>query len=278
MDPIASFSFSILGINSILFAIGVTNALFTFKRKTSLPCIIVLAGLVSMYVSTMLSFSAAYFDPSRSPSYVLADTFFYTQMVQWTLWSYYFRIKTIPKYGFFDKYIFCIPFIIAIFQIPEAIYYNLDSRFENYDYSMQITATLSGLAIITSEFFMYFVLIKKLFAFIEQRSEVWILKLSLTMTILLLLDLTEIVLYFVDVEISTIFYSLSFNVRLNAVVLFYGNLVSYVKKGSGWRSHVNTPLNSNNEASSEIESAASVSTTNYSMLKFHSKSNLNGDQ
>ena len=205
---------------------------------------LIISGLNCMLVSTLLSYSGIYWYPDNNETLVLVDTFFYTQMVQYTLWSYYFRLKTIPKFNSYDKYIMTIPFIIGAFQIPEAIYYNLDARFDGYRPQMDLTASLCGIAIILSEFGMYFLLVKKLLVFLEARNTAWIIKITATLIVLIILDFTEIIFLFVDDELSNVFYSLSFNVRLNAVILFFGDLVDFVKSGQSWKSHQNTPLNS----------------------------------
>ena len=254
MESIDQFAFSILGINVILYVAGVIKTILTFRNKRSVPFILIMCGFNCMIISTMLSFGATYWYVDNSVNLVLVDTFFYTQMVQYTLWSYYFRLKTIPKFNNYDKYVFCIPFIIAIIQVPEAIYYNLDSRFDGFNVQMGLSATLSGMAIILSEFIMYFLLVKKLLVFIEVRSISWIVKITATLIVLIGLDFAEITFYFVDKDLSSIFYSLSFNVRLNAIVLFFGDLVEFVKSGQSWKSHQNTPLNSREGSSLETES------------------------
>ena len=214
-----------------------------------------MCGLTSMMASTIMSYCATYWDPDNAPTYVLIDTFCYTQMVQHTLWVYYYRLKTLPKLNQYDKYVLCIPFMIAVFQIPEAIYYNLDARSPGYDFLYNLFSTMSGLAIILSEFILYFLLVKKLLSFVENNSRIWIVKVTITFIVLLGLDFTEIVLYFINQTLSDVFYSLSFNVRLNAVILFFGDLVAFVKTGQTLNSYQRTPFNSGNnlESGSNIE-------------------------
>eukprot|EP00835_Amoeboradix_gromovi_P006264 NODE_706_length_4978_cov_0.203730.p1 type:complete len:322 gc:universal NODE_706_length_4978_cov_0.203730:2532-3497(+) len=264
MESVDQFAFAVLGINVLLFFIGILKSFFTFKNKSTVPYLTILCGLCCTITSTMLSFGAAYWDPDHAPTFVLLDTFFYTQMVQYTLWAYYYRLKTLPKFNQYDNYIFFIPFVVGIFQVPEAVYYNLASRNDEYEFIMGVTGTLSGMAIIFCEFIMYFVLIKKLLAFIQTENGMWLAKVTITLMILVLLDLSEIVFYFVDSRASSIFYSLSFNVRLNAVILFFGDLVDFVQSGKSWRSYQQTPMNS---SSAEIGATSDSGARNVGDLK-----------
>ena len=259
METIDQFSFCILGFNILLFGLGVTNTMFTFRRKKSIPFVIIMFGFVCTLVSTMLSYAQNYWNPDSVMILVLADTFFYTQMVQYTLWSYYYRLKTIPKFNGFDKFAFCMPFFVALFQIPDAVIYNLNVRFDGYSDALQLTGALSGFAIIFCELFMYFVLVKKLLAFTENRSMKWLIKVTLTLAVVLIIDITQIVFYFTLPEVSGLFYSFSYFVRLNAVVLFFGDLVNFVKKGKTWRSYQNTPMLSEDSVrSSNSENELSI--------------------
>ena len=152
-----------------------------------------------------------------------------------------------------------IPFLIGIVQIPEAIYYNLNARDESYSLQMSITGSISGIAIILSEFIMYYILVRKLLAFGARNSTVWVVKITLTLGVLITLDIAEIIFYFVSSDLSTLFYSFSFNVRLNAVILFFGDLVTFVKSGQAWLSYQQTPINSGDQEVGNSSTASRLS-------------------
>eukprot|EP00834_Sanchytrium_tribonematis_P007518 NODE_691_length_4696_cov_0.623885.p3 type:complete len:272 gc:universal NODE_691_length_4696_cov_0.623885:4668-3853(-) len=238
LNPAFQFAFTLYGFQWFLFGYGVYQTFKVFHRKSSIPFILIISGFISTLLSTHMTFAVHFWDPSNEMAYVVVDSFAFPIMILSTLFSYYYRLKTL-KYNSNDKYILILPFIVFLAIIPDAVLYNLNARIPNdYLRYLGVTGAIVIISVSITEIIMFYLLVKRLMMIVETNTA-WMIKVFLTLGMIIIMDILEICFFFTRPDISNIFFSFPFMVRLNAVVLFYGDLVQFVKQGECFKKSYN---------------------------------------
>ena len=149
----------------------------------------------------------------------------YPQMVILTYFAYYIRLTSLSTFSAVDKFLKLIP-IIAILQIiPDLILYifsawvsSEDPNYDSQQLAIETEQAFAGVVFLITFLTYYAILLKKMFGFLTVSKKKVFAKVATIVSILTAVDILLIVSNFMNRELYNSVYSLSYTVKLVAVI------------------------------------------------------------
>eukprot|EP00834_Sanchytrium_tribonematis_P005807 NODE_378_length_8478_cov_0.790070.p4 type:complete len:277 gc:universal NODE_378_length_8478_cov_0.790070:7590-6760(-) len=227
---------------SILVGIyGCLKCYIIFRAHKSVPYYLMITGLICSLMGLIFSITADWIDPRKRLVFITLDSLTYFITISCTFLIYFYRIKTVPKLNRLDKRALLAFFIVVTVHIPFIVLYNLTFKNESYLFATIIMySTLTFLMWIIETYLMTILLRKMVLLFDGKPDLKWILKTLFPLLLVYFIEASEIlVLLKFHFSISWI-RSMTYIIRINAVIVFFGDLVEVVEKGKLIQSAQNT--------------------------------------
>ena len=217
---------------SIMLSIyGCLKAVIIFRSRKSIPFYLICFGLIASLMSIISCNAIKFSDTGNKNVWILFDSLFYFAAIQCTFASYFYRMKSILKLHRFDRLSIFVFYTVLFIQIPLLIVYNL-SAYLNVQFPLKVIFTISICTVWILEFILYFLLARQMANTLEgSPGIIWILKTIIPLLVAFLIELSVLILYFAcNTDISWVL-ALAYITRLNAIIVFFVDLVEVVEKG-----------------------------------------------
>eukprot|EP00835_Amoeboradix_gromovi_P000904 NODE_34_length_31639_cov_0.254375.p10 type:complete len:286 gc:universal NODE_34_length_31639_cov_0.254375:26719-25862(-) len=240
-----TISLMIWGGTFSLFLQYLLQAVITFNKKYNKMFALVVTALILCVVESAMGIHSMYLDSNRS--YVdemsrlismICFAILWFCMIQSVTWLYVLRIESLGKYYWFDKHVFLIPWIIALFQVftfASIILYGIQT--EKYKLAYRYTSTVFTLISILLEWLMTVLLLKKLNFILEYRTELLHaldFQIKSSFVLIILLEVIVIILKCFGSIIDAPTRAFAYIIRVHVIIQFYDNLILRIKYSSSY--------------------------------------------